>query len=229
MQGCGLFLNCSINYNFMETALKRPAKLQRLGREFQPPIVRIIRKYKADKRAGTPTKLKRDLGVLGLQTLTALAINRATAQFIGVGAWDPKLQHGANRMVSDASPVSLTVSTWIASSIPAHYAHPVQAAEYVMCVIRICTEQWAWKKTGITGDPAGPILSPFLAGTLEMALKCVEKQPADEPTRLLVAANGIFGNLVRMAEAGLLVLAHWAYKKWGRPQEREDAARQPGK
>ena len=210
----------------METALKRPKAQERFfsANGFKPPLVKIIRKYKADKRAGTPTKLWREIGAWALQVAASLAINRATARYAGVGAWDPKLQ-GAGRMVTDASPLSMTVSTAIAHSIPPHYAHPLQAAEYATCVIRICAEQWAWKRVGMTGDPAGPILSPFTAGVLEMAYKATETQPADEPARLLVAVNGMFGNAVRMVEAGLLVLAHYLYRKhWPASGQQADDA-----
>ncbi len=222
-----MFLNCSINYTFMLTGkelrhekfrrLKKAAK--KVAREFKPPLVGIIQEYRADKKAGRPTRFWSECGIWGAQVLASLAINRATATCVGVGAWDPTLQQGSGRMLTDASPTSLTVSAAIASSIPPHYANPVQALEYSMCIIRIWTERWAWKKTGITGDVAGPALNPLTAGAIEMTLKLVEKQPADEFTRLMIGINGIFGNAVRMVEAGLLVLAYHGTKRWHRKHE----------
>jgi hypothetical protein len=198
-------------------------RIKKAMKEFKPPLVGVIQDYRKDRKAGRPTHLWSDLGLLGTQVLASLAINRATASCIGVGAWDPNLQQGASRMLTDASPASLTFSTWIASSVPPYYANPVQAIESATCVIRILTERWAWKKTGITGDPAGPALNPLTAGAIEMTLKLVEKQPADEFTRLMIGVNGIVGNAVRMVEAGLLVLAYHGIKRWygnTRPEQR---------
>ncbi len=183
-----------------------------ISRNFKPPLVGIVKKYHAARVDGATRKeafsaVSKEATTQVMKLVAALAINRLTARYLGVGSWDPKMQ-GAERMVTDASPVSMAVSTAIASAIPPYYADPLLAAEFAISAIRILVEQRAFRAVGITPDPAGVLLTPYTAGVLECVWKAMDlaKGYPDDPARkMLIAVNGIFGNVVRMVEAGVII------------------------
>jgi hypothetical protein len=78
-------------------------------------------------------------------------------------------------------------------------------------------EQKLWKKYRITPDPAGTLLTPYLAGAMELGYKAVVAYPQDPQSRLMVGLVGIYGNLVRMASAGLMYFIGKSVEK--KPEE----------
>lgn len=156
---------------------------------------------------------------VGAKALAAAAFYNVTAGLYGVSARDNQLSFDANKAWGNASSVSLTVATGVASAMPAHWQDTVASviipAEWAVSVLRMMVEQKVWKKYGFTSDPAGVLLTPVLAGTLELAYKCTVNYPQDTQSRLVVGLTGIYGNLVRIAHAGLIVLAGAGLKKAG--------------
>lgn len=195
-----------------EEGLSRWASFKALKEEL-PNLGEFRSNYRENRAAGLSrtAAFKDALHPLGhnlLQTMAALAINRITAATIGVGAWDPTLE-GPNRLLKDASPFARAVSAGLAAVIPSRYANVAIGMEWTLSAVRIWVEQKAFERVGITGDPAGPILTPYAAGVLDFAVKALELpkyMEMDEASRLQRAISGIYGNSIRMLEAGVIIL-----------------------
>ncbi|VVC04405.1 Uncharacterised protein [Candidatus Bilamarchaeum dharawalense] len=192
-----------------------------LKEKFTPPPYTLFRKYK-ELRAEGQSRLdalnELHVGSYLLKVAASLAINRLTARAFGYGAWDPSFSGQVENRLKDSSSLCLTVSTSVASAVPSHYADYLTAIEVALCVPRILIEQKAFSKLGITPDPLGPILTPYTVGVLEMGYKLMERQPKDPATQVITAITGIFGNLVRMAEAGLLIGLAAVYQRQAQPK-----------
>lgn len=164
-------------------------------------------------------KLREALAWSGAKVLAAAAFYNYTANLYGVSARDNGLSFDAGKAWGNASGVSLTVATGIASAIPAHWQDTVASAiipvEWAASVVRMIVEQKVWRKYGFTSDPMGVLLTPVLAGTFEFAYKCTVNYPQDTQGRLVVGLTGIYGNLVRIAHAGLIALAGAGLKNAG--------------
>ncbi len=192
------------------------ATKQKLYRYFIPPIYRTyLTHYKPLREQGFSRKeawneSKSQFYRWFAEVALTFSLHQLTAATIGVRAWDPKMEHGAGRISKDSSRLALWLSTTIASAVPPQYANALVASEYALCIARISLEQFALERTGITPDIAGPILSPALAGSIEMVLKTFELGNLlhmSETARIQTAIAGIWGNLVRMVEAvGIILL-----------------------
>lgn len=122
----------------------------------------------------------------------------------GVGAWDSQASFSTlETYPKDTSALSLTVVTAIQASIPPHMrtlvSNVVIPLEVALSLARIGVEQRIWKKYGLTADPAGPVLTSYLAGALELTYKAMTKYPANDDQRIMVGLLGIYGNVVRLA------------------------------
>lgn len=151
---------------------------------------------------------KRIVGRNLLRVAGAEAIYEFTAATYGVSARDSELTFSAERAWANTSSVSLGVAGAVAAIIPPSWketaAGIIIPVELALSAVRIAVEQKVWGKIGITPDPAGTLLTPFVAGIMEFAYKASVVYPQDAESRLMVGLVGIYGNLVRMANAGIM-------------------------
>lgn len=180
---------------------------------FTPPAVNLWRGYRSLREEGKSVKESLSglhVGEYLVKLATTLAINRLTARYLGFGAWDPKLSGQLENRMQDSSPLALAVSATVTSAVPPYMANYATALEFALCIPRMWVEQKAFKAVGITPDPAGLILTPYSAGALEVLYKGYEVaniygNHMDPKSQIMVAVNGMFGSVVRMVEAGLII------------------------
>jgi hypothetical protein len=210
---------------------QKPQIKQRIAAAFTPRAVTIWRNYRREigvineialdaipsvgdyKATLRDNRTKRNKALLaaGLKVIGAAAFYNVTAGIYGVSARDNSLSFDATQAWRNTSSVSLTIATGAASLIPAEYkdavAHMIIGAEWTLSAVRMWVEQKAWNMCGFTPDPAGTLLTPYLAGLMEFGYKLTVTYPQDTDSRLAVGLVGIYGNFVRMAHAGLIMLA----------------------
>ena len=158
---------------------------------------------------GRPVETKKQILVRNLIRVGGAAIiYQASAATYGVSARDSELTLSAEKAWANTSSLSLTIAGTVANSIPPHLretaAGIIIPIELGLSAIRIAVEQKVWGKMGITPDPAGTLLTPLVAGAMEFAYKASIVYPQDTESRLAVGLIGIYGNLVRMVNAGIL-------------------------
>ncbi len=196
-------------------ALAHNSTLQKIGRELTPDAVSEIRKYKsetegmrAEQKREARASLGRRLWWSAFRVGASAAIYQATAATVGVSARDTELSFSAEKAWGNTSSLSLTIAGSVAAAIPPTWreaiANIIIPVEVCVSVIRMYVEQRLWKKYKITPDPAGTLLTPYLAGALELGYKAITVYPQDAGSRLMVGLVGIWGNLVRMATAGVM-------------------------
>ena len=196
-------------------ALAHNSAIQKIGRELTPDAVSEIRKYKRETEGmGEEHKrearaaLRRTLWWSAFRVGASAAIYQATAATVGVSARDTELTFSAEKAWGNASSVSLTVAGAVAGLIPQNWketlANIIIPLEVGVSMLRMWVEQRLWKKYKITPDPAGTLLTPYLAGAMELGYKAITVYPQDPQSRLMVGLVGIYGNIVRMASAGIM-------------------------
>ena len=192
------------------------------ARNFTPSFVTDwkTRKAKLDSYSPAPHDIstrRKKLAIINvacvalLRTGAAFAIYQLTAATYGVSARDTQLTFSAEKAWANASAFSLTVANCLRGLIPPDMkemaATIVIPAEITLSLARMYVEQKVWHKMKITPDPAGTLLTPYLAGAMELVYKAAVTYPQDADSRLMVGLVGIYGNIVRMANAGILYLA----------------------
>jgi len=216
------------------TYRKLSDKIRTFAREeLTPKFVQDWQKYRsaiegpagAEQKAKAKKTLKMDLLKDAARVAGAGAMYELTAATYGVSGRDFALTFSADKAWHNTSSLSLTVAAAAASLIPPNWKETVADAvipvEAGLSLIRMYVEQKLWKKINVTPDPAGTLLTPYLAGILELGYKAVSTYPQDMESRIMVGFVGIYGNLVRMANAGMMYLAYLSAR--GRGEE----ARQP--
>lgn len=160
-------------------------------------------------KAGHPVESRgRIVARNAARVVGAAAIYQATAATYGVSARDAQLTFSAENAWANTSSFSLSVASAVANAIPHHMRETVAGIiipiELGLSAIRIAVEQKVWSRIGITPDPAGTLLTPLVAGAMEFAYKATTVYPQDTESRLAVGLVGIYGNLVRMANAAIM-------------------------
>jgi len=164
--------------------------------------------------ATVPTLARNLWGKRGIRTGVALGITAGPNYLYGVRSWDPGFDKGAERMIIDSGPVarwmtaqalSYTAFTAMAPERMVSMANTMLAVEFGMCAIRMLAEQIAKRKTQFSGEVAGTGASPLTAFVAESYVKARETYPADPLKRFIIATRGIWGNIVRIVHASLII------------------------
>jgi len=202
--------------------------------ELTPNAVKDFLRYKqrvkaepslkpAERRALLYSELKNIGRVAG-----AAAIYEATAATYGVSSRDMQMSFSAKEAWGNASPLSLTIASATAALIPPTWKDTVAAvvipAELALSGVRIYVEQKVWKKLKITPDAAGTLLTPYLAGILEYAYKAMTTYPTDPDSRIMVGLTGIYGNCVRLFNAGAMYAVGVGILKAGKKDQEPEKA-----
>lgn len=155
--------------------------------------------------------LCKDLAKDAARVAGAAAIYQITAATYGVSARDSQLTFSAEKASGNASSLSLAIAGTVANLIPQNWketvAHAIIPVEIGLSAIRIAVEQKVWSVAKITPDPAGTLLTPVVAGVMEFGYKAITAYPQDVESRIMVGLVGIYGNIVRMANAALIYVA----------------------
>jgi len=153
-------------------------------------------------------KLLKGLGMDGLRVVASTAIYQVTAASYGVSSQDTKLSFSAKEAWGNASSLAMSIAGMAAHLIPQNWKEPVASIiiplELTISAIRIYVEQQLWKKIKMTPDGAGTLLTPYVAGVLEFAYKAITHYPTDAESRIMVGLTGIYGNMVRLFNAGMM-------------------------
>ncbi len=196
-------------------SISNPTKMQIVAgfakRNFTPRIVTAFQKYKKSTKYRIPPRagrqLRKDLGLAGAKTVFSFLFYEATARAYGVSARDSQLSFQAEEAWGDTSSFSLKIAGYASAKlIPFELKETIAGAiipvEVGLSILRMYVEQKVWTKLGVTPDPAGTLLTPYMAGIMELAYKATVKYPQDPETRLMVGLVGIYGNIIRMLHAG---------------------------
>lgn len=203
--------------------------VQRLGKDLIPQAISEMRRYKEESEKAGPEQrrearasLRRRLWWSALKAGASAAIYQATAATVGVSARDTELTFSADKAWANTSSVSLSIAGAVSALIPPGWREPIASIiiplEAGFSMLRMWVEQRLWRKYKFTPDPAGTLLTPYLAGALELGYKAVTVYPQDPQSRLMVGLVGIWGNLVRIASAGIMYFIGKSAEK--KPEEK---------
>lgn len=195
--------------NFTPTAVQAFMRYHRAAASIKEAKKRIPNAAVAEATMETAKRqLKHDLWASATKAIGSGIFYQSVGMTYGVDARDYNLNFSAQEAWANTSRPSVIVARFFSNLIPAHKqeaaANMVIPAEWALSAVRMCVEQKVWQKFGITPDPAGTLLTPYMAGVLEFAYKATIQYPQDAQSRLAVGLVGIYGNLVRMANAGLI-------------------------
>ncbi len=189
--------------------------VQRLGRDLTPEAISEIRRYKEESEKAGPGQRrearashKRKHWWSAFKVGASAAIYQATAATVGVSARDTELTFSAEKAWGNTSSISLWVAGAVAGLIPPSWrdtlASIIIPVEAGVSAFRMWVEQRLWRRYKITPDPAGTLLTPYLAGVMEFGYKAMTSYPQDPQSRLMVGLVGIYGNLIRLATAAFM-------------------------
>jgi hypothetical protein len=202
------------------TALKPVARKQHgakalLRTHCMPTLVEDILAIRSAKATGDDVGSHpywKAVGKLAARTATSAAVQFTSTSLIGSLSWQTKVGAPSTNSLDNASPLASTIAMSVASIVPLAY-HELAAnislgIDMALSVVRIGVEQAVWRQFKITPDFPGTVVSPVVIGAAEVIYKTVAlaDTPPDPTTRLMQGIKGVYGNLVRLAMAGVIVV-----------------------
>ncbi len=181
-----------------------------------PTLVEDIITVRKAKAAGEDVGKRPYLRAVGMylgRVALSAGIHFGSAATFGVLAWQTQPGAPSTDSLDNASPVASGFAAFIANLVPPHqqmtYANIMLGADMLLSAIRIGVEQAVWRKYKVTPDFPGTMVSPLVVGAGEMLYKtaALANTPDDPRARLAQGIKGVYGNLVRLAMAGVIYAA----------------------
>jgi hypothetical protein len=185
-----------------------------LRKNCMPTLIEDIIAVRSAKLAGNDAGRHpywKAVGKLAARTATSAVIQFGSTSVLGSLSWQTKMGAPSTNSLDNASPMAKAVAITLAGLVPPAY-HELSAnislwTDMVLSMVRIGVEQVVWRMYKITPDFPGTIISPLVIGAAELAYKgmALANAPADPTTRFRQGVEGVFGNLVRLGMAAVIM------------------------